>query len=272
MVRNARTNAHRRGVNRVTDFARACPGTWDRKPRGAAETWRASTFPGSGNGERVATDPDLLKRDLFGTVRRERRDGACFVVRDTTDANRWVRGLARRLAAREARALQRLRGLEGVPQLVSWDGRRLVRSWLAGEPLRAHRPRDPAYFARALRLLRALHRAGVAHRDLAKEPNWLVRPDGTPALVDFQLALATPRRSAWFRLWAREDLRHCLKHKRTYRPDRLTARQRRMLATPAWPSRAWMRTGKPLYRFVTRRLLGWADREGAGDRGAPPRR
>jgi hypothetical protein len=27
------------------------------------------------------------------------------------------------------------------------------------------------------------------------------------------------------------------------------------------------RTGKPLYRFVTRRLLGWADREGAGDRG-----
>jgi hypothetical protein len=27
-----------------------------------------------------------------------------------------------------------------------------------------------------------------------------------------------------------------------------------------------MSTGKPVYRFVTRRLLGWADREGAGDR------
>jgi hypothetical protein len=27
-----------------------------------------------------------------------------------------------------------------------------------------------------------------------------------------------------------------------------------------------MGTGKKLYLFVTRRLLGWADREGAGDR------
>jgi hypothetical protein len=27
-----------------------------------------------------------------------------------------------------------------------------------------------------------------------------------------------------------------------------------------------MASGKPVYRFITRRLLGWADREGAGDR------
>jgi hypothetical protein len=27
-----------------------------------------------------------------------------------------------------------------------------------------------------------------------------------------------------------------------------------------------MRTGKPAYRWVTRGLLGWSDREGAGDR------
>ncbi|MCZ8131773.1 MAG: hypothetical protein O9284_10825 [Steroidobacteraceae bacterium] len=214
----------------------------------------------------MTPDPELLKRDLFGTVRRERRGEAWLVVRDTATAARWVRGVARRLAAREARALERLQGLDGVPHLVDWDGRRLVRTWLAGEPMQIGRPRDAAYFARALALLRAVHRAGVAHRDLAKEPNWLVRQDGSPALVDFQLALAAPRRSGWFRLWAREDLRHWLKHKRSYRPDRLTARQRRILATPAWPSRIWMRYAKPIYRFVTRRLLGWADREGAGDR------
>jgi hypothetical protein len=29
-----------------------------------------------------------------------------------------------------------------------------------------------------------------------------------------------------------------------------------------------MKTVKPVYLFVTRRLFGWADREGAGDRGA----
>jgi hypothetical protein len=33
-----------------------------------------------------------------------------------------------------------------------------------------------------------------------------------------------------------------------------------------WLSWLWMATAKPIYRFVTRRLLGWADREGAGDR------
>jgi hypothetical protein len=27
-----------------------------------------------------------------------------------------------------------------------------------------------------------------------------------------------------------------------------------------------MATGKPAYTFVTRRIFGWSDREGAGDR------
>ncbi len=39
-----------------------------------------------------------------------------------------------------------------------------------------------------------------------------------------------------------------------------------MLATRSWPARIWMATGKRLYIFITRRLLHWADREGAGDR------
>lgn len=128
------------------------------------------------------------------------------------------------------------------------------------------RPSDPDYFRRAARLLRRLHCRGVAHNDLAKEPNWLVTPAGEPAIVDFQLALHRPRRGRLFRILAREDIRHLLKHKRTYCPDRLTAREQRILAHPAMISAIWMRTGKPIYLFVTRRLLGWADREGAGDR------
>jgi hypothetical protein len=104
------------------------------------------------------------------------------------------------------------------------------------------------------------------HNDLAKEPNFLVTADGRPAIIDFQLAWFCPRRGRLFRLLAREDLRHLLKHKRTYCPQFLTARERRILASPSWPARIWMKTGKPVYLFVTRRLLGWRDREGAGDR------
>jgi hypothetical protein len=70
-----------------------------------------------------------------------------------------------------------------------------------------------------------------------------------------------------FRMLAHDDLRHLLKHKRTYCPQHLTARQRTMLARRSPIAALWARTGKPIYRFVTRRLLGWADREGAGDRG-----
>jgi RIO-like serine/threonine protein kinase len=188
------------------------------------------------------------------------------VRRDTRCARWWLKPVARRLAAREARALDTLAGVAGVPRLVSWQGGVLVRSWLEGRPMQVARPRDPAYYRRALRLLSRLHRAGVAHNDLAKEPNWLVLADGAPALLDFQLASVSARRGPLFRARAREDIRYLLKHKRSYCPQALTARQQRMLAAPGALSRIWMATGKRLYWLVTRRLLGWADREGAGDR------
>ena len=209
----------------------------------------------------IPEDPDakLLKRDLFGEIRLR----GAVVERDTRAAAWWARTLAR--------ALARAEGLQGVPALLGWDGKMLLRSWMPGQPMQLARPRDAAFYRDALRLLRRLHRRGIAHNDLAKEPNWLVSPHGTPLLVDFKLATCHKRRSRWFRGLAREDLRHLLKHKRTYLPDRLTARERRILATPALLTRLWRHTGKRAYLWVTRRLLGWRDREGAGDRGSQVR-
>jgi RIO-like serine/threonine protein kinase len=219
-----------------------------------------------------AEESRLLKRDLFGTVSRLRVEhgGAWLdcIERDTTSAAAGLRWLARRLATREARALHELRNVDGVPRLVSWDGRRLRRGWIEGQPLHRAGGAGPEYFAAALGLLRRVHAAGVLHNDLAKEPNWLVTADGRPALVDFQLAMRPRYRGRLFRMLAHDDLRHLLKHKRTYWPGLLTARERRILSRRSPLAEAWARTGKPVYRFVTRRLLGWADREGAGDRGA----
>ncbi len=212
----------------------------------------------------AAPQAQVLKRDTFGEVRLE--DG--ITVRDVRAARWWARPLARRLARREARALAAAAGIDGVPALLGWDGATLRRAWLPGAPMQLARPRDARWFRDAFRLLRVLHRRGIAHNDLAKEPNWLVLADDRPGLVDFQLSRVYPRRGRWFRLCAREDLRHLLKHKRTYRPEALTPRQRTILATPAWPSRLWRVTGKRVYRWVTRRVFGWADREGATDRGS----
>ena len=207
-----------------------------------------------------------LKSDLFGTVWLGEENGRAFVLRDTRGARWWTAWLARSLCRREARTLARLDGLRGTPRLLAADRRSVRREWIEGRPMQLARPRDPEYFRAARALLVRLHRRGVAHNDAAKEPNWLVTPAGEPALVDFQLAVVAPRRGRVFRALAREDLRHLLKHKRHYCPERLTARERRILATPSPPSRLWMATVKPVYTFVTRRLLGWADREGAGDR------
>ena len=213
----------------------------------------------------LIADERLLKRDALGSVSLVVGAVSC-VRRDTRRAGFWLRPLARRLAAREAAALSAAEGIEGVPRLLQFDGRTLLRAYVDGRPMHEARPRSPVYFAAALTLLRRLHRGGIAHNDLAKEANWLCTPNGRPALVDFQLAWRSARRGRLFRSLAREDLRHLLKHKQTYLPERLTARQRAMLADPSVTTRFWRAAIKPCYRFVTRRLLGWEERGGPWER------
>jgi len=213
-------------------------------------------------------DERILKCDLFGEVVLRHDAEGYVIVRNAAVARWWLRWLARYLLRREARALAALDGLKGVPQLLRHGRDRLVRSYLDGKPLQDAKTTDPAWFKEAAGLLRRLHRAGVCHNDLAKEPNLVVLVDGSAAFIDFQLAWHSPRRGRMFRAAAREDIRHLLKHKRTYCPDSLTQRERDILASPSPLSRAWAGIVKPVYMFITRRLLGWADREGATDRGS----
>jgi RIO-like serine/threonine protein kinase len=207
----------------------------------------------------------LLKSDVFGRVQRI----GDVVVRDADHARPWVRLLAVHLMRREFRALTRLAqgaGIDGIPRALKLDPRQLTRSWIDGAPMQIARPRDPAYFHASSRLLRRMHAANVIHNDLAKETNWLVTPDGRPALVDFQLAMTLTKRGPLARALGHDDIRHLLKHKRTYLPELLTAREKRILARHSLVSRVWMATGKKVYLFVTRKILRWRDREGAGDR------
>ena len=210
----------------------------------------------------------LLKKDLFGEVRLELRGQLPVIVRDARLAPLWARWIARRLLRREARALAVLDGLPGVPDLLRADRACLERSYIEGQPLQRAGVTDPAFYAAAKALLRRIHARDVSHNDLAKEPNVLVAADGSPAIVDFQLAWHSPSRGRLFRTLAREDLRHLLKHKRSYCGGHLSRRECALLDNPSWLSRLWMRAGKPVYLFVTRKMLGWADREGAADRGA----
>lgn len=212
-----------------------------------------------------AIEVQALKADSFGRIALMRDADGTFVRRDLRHVPAWLRLPAWWLARREARGLRAVDGLADVPRLLRWDGRVLDRSFMDGAAMYQRPPRgDLAYFRRARRLLQRLHRAGVAHNDLAKEANWLVLDDGRPGIIDFQLAVRGHPRSRWMRLLAREDLRHLLKHKRMYCPATITPVERRVLKRTSWLREAWFATGKPVYRFVTRRILRWEDNEGQG--------
>ncbi|MEH6950682.1 serine/threonine protein kinase [Nitrobacter sp. NHB1] len=217
------------------------------------------------------TEGVLLKRDVFSTVERGRFRAASgevdAVLRRLDQVPWWSYGVARHLFARERRALQRAGGLSVGPDLL-WSGRQaLVRGFIDGVALHLARPHgDRAYFQSAKAALRKLHRAGICHNDLAKEQNWLRGSDGRAYLTDFQLAACFNRRSRLFRIAAYEDLRHLLKHKRTYAPDALTPRERKILARKSLVARTWLMTGKKVYNAVTRGVFNFTDREGGGRR------
>src|ERR1700710_2308074 len=217
------------------------------------------------------TEGTLLKRDVFSTVERGRfREDSGEVegvLRRLDQVPLWSYPLARHLFARERRALALARDLHVGPKLL-WAGRQaLVRGFIDGVALQMAKPHgDLGYFRSAKLALRKLHRAGICHNDLAKEQNWLRGSDGQAYLTDFQLAACFKTRSKLFRIAAYEDLRHLLKHKRSYAPETLTASERKVLARKSAVASVWLVTGKKVYQAVTRGLFNFTDREGGGRR------
>jgi predicted Ser/Thr protein kinase len=217
------------------------------------------------------TEGVLLKRDVFSTVERGRfrkETGEVDAVLRRLDSVPWWSYIpARHLFARECRALALANNLHVGPELL-WAGRQaLVRGFINGVTLHLAKPHgDDAYFHSAKVALRKLHRAGICHNDLAKEQNWLRGSDGRAYLTDFQLAHCFKTRGRLFRIAAYEDLRHLLKHKRSYAPEALTPKESKILARKSLVASIWLATGKKVYRAITRGLFNFTDREGGGRR------
>jgi len=223
----------------------------------------------AGPGSRVRFEPEVvLKRDHFSEIvaGRNAETGEKLVMRRLSGLPWSTRWLARLLARREIRALQAVSGIRGAPRLIRADAEGILRSWTAGLPLNLSPPSEKLWYDDARRILRQMRRRGVTHNDLNKPQNWLRMPDGRAGVIDFQLARVHRRKGVLYRLSAYEDLRHLLKQKRRYRPEALTPRERAMVERRTWPSRVWRHSVKPLYNFITRRLMHWSDSEGTGCR------
>lgn len=205
----------------------------------------------------------VLKHDVFGRIELTERDGALVVRRVACGSgvmgSRW---LATRFAQREQRLLRRLSEVDRLPRaLGAGEQRDFYRSYIEARPLYEVGSLGAAYWRELRALVEAVHRAGVAHNDLAKEANILVTPDGRPGLVDLQIGWALGRAPwwparQWFALLCREDVRHILKMKALHDPELVTPSERRLIEQKSWPVRLWSATlMRPYQRLIAR--LGW---------------
>jgi len=99
--------------------------------------------------------------------------------------------IRRAMLRNEYRVYSKLSGVNGVPRCYGLlDGRYLVLECIDGVPVRRAQITDRRVFFEALlNLIKALHKAGVAHGDLKKKDNLLVVEGQTPCVIDFGVAI-----------------------------------------------------------------------------------
>lgn len=150
-----------------------------------------------------------LMRDgggLNAVVTLVEKDGVRWTVKDFASRG-WISRtiVGPLLLRREAAVLKRLRGLDGVAEEAFFvDRQALAIRFLEGAGLvrkkGANRsPVDLAYMEALERLVDAMHARGVVHLDLRGTGNFIIRPDGTPGLIDFQSAVVTEHLPGWLR-------------------------------------------------------------------------
>ncbi|HMO47543.1 MAG TPA: hypothetical protein PKB14_16115 [Rubrivivax sp.] len=178
----------------------------------------------------------LLRDGRFANARveRVRLDGADWIFKDFGPRRFVVRhSVGRFLLGREVRALRRLQGIDGIPAMAfRVDALSMAARFVPGRPL-ADIPKGPVStdFLLALEaLLRRVHARGLVHLDTRGGGNLLIRPDGTPGIIDFQAALSTRRLPRALRRWFEDmDLSGIYKKWQRWQPDTLGEERQRQL-------------------------------------------
>jgi predicted Ser/Thr protein kinase len=184
--------------------------------------------------------PSALKPSVW---RVETPDGP-LVVKDASTSAVAVRWLARWLLARERRILERLGGVEGVPQLEAVvDRDAFALTLLPGRPLDgetfAGRPRE--LIQQLTEITRQLHERGVFHLDLHQRKNLLVDEAGRLQLVDFGAAVAPGRvvRALLGPALRAADRQAAYKYLARFAPEALTEEEARAVLRQRALRRLW---------------------------------
>jgi hypothetical protein len=189
----------------------------------------------------------LLSRGspLKPAVWRVNSEGGSCIVKDVAVTPGWSRFLARWLMGRERRLLQKLHGLDGVPQILGEiDRDAFAMNLLPGAPLTGEDfAADPAGLAQCLRVrIDQVHQRGVFHLDLRQRQNILVSGPAEAHLVDFGAGLAPGPlgRMLWGRLLRWIDRQAVLKFLARHAPDELSVAEARSLLRGLRWRRFWI--------------------------------
>lgn len=192
-----------------------------------------------------------------------RSNGEEAVLKDYGKADPWFRRVVGPLSARrEARALDQLQGVRGVPRLLRRVGRdALLLEYVPGTSARQVPPGGltPPFFEHFYRLVDRLHESGVAHCDLRSQGNILVGADGEPYVVDFAAHFRRGRSWNLITRWlyakfCEADRVAVARLKKSHAPELLTETERQALSRDR---KTWLERGARVIGKSVRNVSRW---------------
>jgi len=182
-------------------------------------------------------------------IKRVAIDDRLAILKDYTDKSWLVRCFGRWQLRRELRALRRLHGIQGIPEVLGEvPPCGLMLEPIKGERIsRMHRrpPEDiMRMFQRLDAIVEMMHDRGIVHLDLRKRDNILIAADGSPAIIDFNASLRFRPGGMAARLFLPIlrpiDTSAVLKWKSFLIPDALTTEERRRHRRMSLLRRLWI--------------------------------
>lgn len=165
------------------------------------------------------------------------------------------------LCRRELHFYRKLADLPNVPKVLGTVGPTgFVHEYVPGHPLSKDQPVPDAFFDQLNELIEILRQRGIAYVDTNKPQNILLGDDGLPHLIDFQISwdsewwINKPL-SRWItKKLSAEDRYHILKHKKRFKPDKLTPAEHDIAERKSWLIRTHRFLTKP-YFLIRRRTF-----------------
>lgn len=162
---------------------------------------------------------NILAAGYQGQILHYEQDGHDYLIK-VPHGRGLVRWFHRHMLRHEYRAYLQLDDFAGTPACHGLiDGQYLVLEYVQGRTIRTKRPLDEDEFHdRLFDYIREMHARGVAHMDLKRKDNLLVKTDESPCILDFGAAVIRkkglhPFNRYRFQLGKQFDYNAWIKHK-----------------------------------------------------------